>query len=128
MKIDLPLRIPVSRSKDFILNINNYRNAHHFTVSTAKRNYTAIVWDLVRNQKVEGPVQLTYTYFHPTKGKVDISNSCSIIDKFTCDALTLAWVWDDDDAKVVRKVSYVWGGVDKENPRCELLIEKCFEV
>jgi Holliday junction resolvase RusA-like endonuclease len=124
MKINLPLRIPLSRRRDFILNLNNYRNTHHRVAHEAKRNYTAIVWDLVNGEKApDGPLQLTYRYFHGSKGKIDIANPCSIIDKFTCDALTLAGVWEDDDMRNVRKVTYEWGGVDKNRPRCELTIE-----
>tara|TARA_R100000541_G_scaffold56081_1_gene65309 strand:- start:448 stop:696 length:249 start_codon:yes stop_codon:yes gene_type:complete len=68
------------------------------------------------------PVTLTYTYYAKTKRRIDISNPCSIIDKFTCDALVKAGILKDDSFKQVNKVVYKFGGLDKENPRCELLI------
>lgn len=126
LKLILPLEIYVSKKKKFILNLNNYRNIHHFALNKAKTNYTAIVLDLLRNCKVKinQEVMVQYTYYHGNKGKIDISNPCSIIDKFACDALTKARIWKDDDVKVVKSVSYIWGGVDKDNPRCEMHIKK----
>ena len=55
------------------------------------------------------------------------TNPCSIIDKFTCDALVKAEIIEDDSFKQIKKVSYIFGGVDKHNPRCELTI-KCFPL
>ena len=51
-----------------------------------------------------------------------MSNPCSIIDKFTCDALVKAGVLEDDSSKQIKKVIYKYGGIDKDNPRCELEI------
>ena len=127
MKLTLPLRIPIAGRKDFILNLNNYRNSHHMILAEAKRNYTAVVWDLAKDLRpVGGLVKLRYEYFHSSSRKIDVANPCSIIDKFTCDALTKAGIWGDDDTKTVREVSFAFGGVDKENPRCDLFISKFF--
>ena len=47
---------------------------------------------------------------------------CSIIDKFTCDALVKAGVLADDSYDEIDKVVYKFGGVDKADARCELVI------
>tara|TARA_R110000803_G_scaffold63771_1_gene124485 strand:+ start:252 stop:641 length:390 start_codon:yes stop_codon:yes gene_type:complete len=123
MKIVLPLEVYYSKKKKFILNLNNYRNAHYRILSSAKRIYTD---DLVPRLKVftsfSEPVSLEYTYYARSNRRLDISNPCSIIDKFTCDALVKAEIIEDDSFKQVVEVVYKFGGVEKDNPRCELVI------
>jgi hypothetical protein len=127
MRIDLPLRVRLSIAGDkwFILNLNNYRNAHYQTLSKAKRYYGVIVVESLPKGtgKLVGPVHLHYRYYAASARRVDVSNPCSIIDKFCCDALTDAGVWDDDDVKTVVSVTYEYAGIDRANPRCELEIK-----
>ncbi len=123
MKIILPLEVYYSKNKKFILNLNNYRNAHYRILSNSKKIYTDnLMPELKELSRFTEPVTLTYTYYAKTKRRIDISNPCSIIDKFTCDALVKAGILKDDSFKQVNKVVYKFGGLDKENPRCELLI------
>ena len=125
MKIILPLYVQTTKSETkkgkFILNLNNYRNTYFIKLNKAKVNYEKLVRKVLSKAKYK-EVELEYTYFAKTRRKIDVSNPCSIIDKFTCDALTKAKFWEDDDIRTIKKVSYIWGGVDKENPRCELVI------
>ena len=129
MKIILPLYVHTTKSETkkgkFILNLNNYRNTHFQKLNKAKVNYKDLVINkinLLSDTKYK-EVELEYTYFAKTRRKIDISNPCSIIDKFVCDALTEAGLWEDDNINTIKKVSYIWGGVDKNNPRCELVIK-----
>ena len=124
MKIDLPLEVYYTKNKKFILNLNNYRNAHYRTLSNAKKIYADNLVDRISHPKYEEPVVLTYTYYAKSKRRLDVSNPCSIIDKFTCDALVKAGVLEDDSSKQIKKVVYKYGGIEKENPRCELVIKK----
>ena len=124
MKIDLPLEVYYTKNKKFILNLNNYRNAHYRILSNAKKIYTDNLIDRISYPKYKEPVVLTYTYYAKSKRRLDVSNPCSIIDKFTCDALVKAGVLEDDSSKQIKKVIYKYGGIDKENPRCELVIKK----
>jgi len=124
MKIDLPLEVYYTKNKKFILNLNNYRNAHYRTLSNAKKIYADNLVDRISYPKYEEPVVLTYTYYAKSKRRLDVSNPCSIIDKFTCDALVKARVLEDDSSKQIKQVIYKYGGIDKENPRCELVIKK----
>jgi len=124
MKIDLPLEVYYTKNKKFILNLNNYRNAHYRILSNAKKIYADNLVDRISHPKYEEPVVLTYTYYAKSKRRLDVSNPCSIIDKFTCDALVKAGVLEDDSSKQIKKVIYKYGGIDKENPRCELVIKK----
>ncbi len=126
MKITLPLFIHTTKSETqkgkFILNLNNYRNTHFQKLNKAKVNYSNLIKKMLPKVKYK-TVELEYIYFAATKRKIDVSNPCSIIDKFTCDALTEAGLWEDDNINTIKKVSYIWGGVCRENPRCELIIK-----
>lgn len=127
MKIILPLYIHTTKSETkkgkFILNLNNYRNTHFQKLNKAKVYYEELIIKMLPVVKYK-EVEIEYTYFAKTKRRMDVSNPCSIIDKFTCDALTKAGLWKDDDINTIKKVSYIWGGVDKDNPRCELTIKE----
>jgi hypothetical protein len=123
IKINLPLTVHTSKNKKFILNLNNYRNAYFRVLSVAKKNYTdALLPELEDLPKFTEPVTLTYNYFAKTKRRIDISNPCSIIDKFACDALVKAEILKDDSYEHVNAVVYRFGGFDKEDPRCELTV------
>jgi len=124
MKIDLPLEVYYTKNKKFILNLNNYRNAHYRILSNAKKIYADNLVNRISYPKYEKPVVLTYTYYAKSKRRLDVSNPCSIIDKFTCDALVKAGVLEDDSSKQIKQVIYKYGGIDKDNPRCELVIKK----
>lgn len=124
MKINLPLHVWVSGKTKFILNLNNYRNAHFQVLNKAKKLYAEEVSLSIGKQRpcFMGGCMLTYTLYQPTNRRVDVSNPLSIIDKFTCDALTELGILPDDSYKYVLSVAYNWGGVDPKNPRAELEI------
>ena len=126
--VTLPLEVYYSEKKKFILNLNNYRNAHYRVLSIAKKVYTENLVERINDySRFDDPVSLEYVYYAKSNRRLDVSNPCSIIDKFTCDALVKAEIIEDDSFKQIKKVSYVFGGVDKNNPRCELTI-KCFPL
>ena len=123
--VTLPLEVYYSEKKKFILNLNNYRNAHYRVLSIAKKVYTENLVERIKNfSRFDDPVSLEYIYYAKSNRRLDVSNPCSIIDKFTCDALVKAEIIEDDSFKQIKKVSYVFGGVDKDNPRCVLTIEE----
>ena len=125
MEIDLPLEVYYSKKKKFILNLNNYRNAHYRVLSISKRLYSEnLVPRLKGFDRFTEPVSLTYTYYARSNRRLDISNPCSIIDKFACDALVKAEILEDDSFKQIKEVVYKFGGVEKDNPRCELVISR----
>jgi hypothetical protein len=127
MKIILPLSVTLPRKtkadKVFMLNLNIYRNAHFQILNQAKIVFKdqmrEILWDYVC---MEGPLHFTYTVFPANNRAFDLGNVCSIIQKFTDDALVELEVIKDDSYKIVRSIDYRFGGVDKEHPRAELEI------
>jgi len=130
MVLSLPLKVSLPRkNKDrvFILNLNTYRNTHHMILNPAKvlyKDQVALAYAMARARKLpEPPYRFTYTVFPANRRAFDLGNVCSIIQKFTDDALIQMGVLTDDNYKVVGAVDYRMGSVDKENPRCELTIE-----
>jgi len=61
-----------------------------------------------------------YKLFLPDKRLRDISNVCCIIDKYVCDALVENGNVPDDNYQQLDRVLYSFGGVDVDNPRCEV--------
>jgi len=134
MKIILPLSVTLPRKKKddrvWILNLNQYRNTHHMILNQAKTIYANYVKTSFSVMVTTGtlellrpPLHFTYTVFPGSNRSFDLANVCSIIDKFTCDALVEIGVISDDKYKVIPAIDYRIGTTDKDNPRCELVIE-----
>lgn len=115
-----PVRVSVSKNKDFILNINHYRNFNRFSLGKAKDNYT----EMMREQIIQLPrlskIRVRYIVYQPTKAKCDLMNIVSIHSKFFLDALQKHKRIVDDNYEYVLGEETAWGGVDKENPRVEI--------
>lgn len=67
-------------------------------------------------------VSITYTVFFGSKRKTDISNVCSIVDKYFCDALVELGKLPDDNYDYIKEITYKFGGIDKNNPRVEITL------
>jgi hypothetical protein len=120
--ISLPISVPVTKKKRFYLNLNQYRNAHHFTLSRAKINFHEIVAPLLKDLPRFKTVDLVFTLFPGSEQLVDTSNVCSIVDKFFSDVLVSCKKIEDDNRKIVLSATYRYGEVDRTNPRCEVTI------
>ena len=136
MKISLPLYVMIPRKtkadKKFILNLNVMRTAHFRTIASAKVLYHEYVREAVltckdRDRYGTDKVRVSYTLFPASKRRIDIQNVCPVVAKFTEDSLVALGVLDDDNSDIITEVSYRFGGVDKDNPRCELEITRTFE-
>ena len=128
IKIILPLYVYTTKAKTtkskFILNLNVYSNCHFRKKSTAKRLYSEIVAKKAPENTLKPPYELIFTYYHGSRHKVDISNPLAIIDKFACDGLTECGFWIDDNSDIIKKVTYIWGGIDRNRGRAELVIKE----
>jgi len=117
-----PLSVPVSGRKKFILNLNNYRNANHFTLNTAKVNYKAIVSEQIRQLDPWNKIKVKYVLYPKTHRRTDIGNVTAVHKKFIEDALTDLKIIPDDNYKHVVASSEEFGNVDKSNGRVEIFI------
>jgi hypothetical protein len=126
MKFILPLRVQQSKKKLFSLNLNQYRNAHYQTLSNVKNTFSDIFSTLFgqNETKITEAAWLKYTIFFPDNRAADLGNIGAIVDKFTSDCLTKYGYIEDDNRRIVKRISFDDGGIDRENPRAELeLIE-----
>ena len=119
-----PLRVRVSKNKEFSLNLNIYRNAAYYLLNISKIVYKEQLTDQVSRLPTFTQIQLTYTLYPPTNRKMDISNILSIHDKYFSDVLVELGKIRDDDYKYIPSVIYKFGEVDKSNPRVEIEIEE----
>lgn len=122
MILELPITIKIGR-KNFALNLNIYRNTHYLTLNRMKVEFGSEVSELISTLPVFKWVNLTYTLYPKTRRLCDVSNICSIVDKFFCDALVNQGKLEDDNYQIVRQVTYKFGQVDKENPRVTVELE-----
>ena len=68
------------RTKEMILNLNQYRNAHFFKLNNSKTSYKALMKSQIEQLPVFNKVSITYTVFFGSLRKTDISNVCCVID------------------------------------------------
>lgn len=126
MTINLPLFVMLKRKrkkdKKYYLNLNVYRNTHFQILNQAKREFVEEVKKALVVNSIEYPLELRYTLYVATKRRIDLTNVVSVIDKFTQDALVVLGVIADDNVEYIQKVTAVFGGIDKHNPRCVLNI------
>jgi hypothetical protein len=137
MKIILPFSVSIPRKKSadkvWILNLNTYRNTHHFTLNTVKILWKDIVAEAISQEAVRkwcydpkhtfSKFRFVYTVYPETQRKFDLGNVLSIVQKFTDDALIDLGIIPDDNYKIIEEVVYRYGGWCKSYPRIELEIE-----
>lgn len=124
MKFSVPLRVKISKNKYFILNLNNYRNAHYRVLTSAKRTFTDYILDLDVPFTPFTKCRLHYKYYPASNRSYDSMNVVSIVDKFVCDALIKKGVIRDDNYKIVEFPTFTPMPVDRDNPRMEIEIER----
>ena len=125
MKFSVPIFFNKCKTKksNWFLNLNNYTQASKNTSyrNSLKQKYAEIVRPLISHlEPIDGPVKLTYTIYRHDNRKFDIGNVGAIVDKFVCDVLVKSGILADDNYDVVKSVEYIWGGVDKDNPRADV--------
>ena len=116
MEIDLPIGIKIGR-KNFALNLNFYRNAHYQTLNKMKIEFSKVIEPELMKLPSFKSIDLIYTLYPKTKRLCDVSNVCSIVDKFFCDALVNIGKLPDDNYQYIKNIKYTFGNVDKDNPR-----------
>jgi len=75
--------------------------------------------DLIPEDFYTGKVALTYTYYFPDKRSRDCENYVKAVSDF----LVANQIIEDDDCFHVPKLTIIFGGIDKLNPRVEVLID-----
>lgn len=105
------------------LNQNTIHNVNRRDYDKAKKEFHQIILPQLSSIVEEyDKVHLIFTYYHGRKILGDLSNHCVIIDKFLSDSLVQAWIIPADDYSVIKYVTYIYGGYDKNKDRVEVQI------
>ena len=120
MKFKSPMKILAGKRKMLRLNLNEYRNTHYRILNNAKINYKEFMKAQIQKAKKLGKAMFVYTVFPGSKRSFDIGNICCIHEKFFEDAFVELGKLEDDNANFLPIVVYLYGGIDKENPRVDI--------
>lgn len=124
-KLKLPIKLQLNSKKNFSLNLNIYRNAHYFTLNKAKVLYEEYLSSILDSLVPRNKIKLIYSlYYRDTARRVDISNICSIVDKFFSDCLVNKGLIPDDSFNYIPEIVYRFGGYipKSETPYVEVEI------
>ena len=120
-----PLKVPKTKTKDFILNLNNYRNAYYQVLNKTKVEFCNIMDNRYPEEYEEAPgeVKTIYIVYSSSKRKFDLPNVCSIVQKYFEDWLQHKGIISGDDVSIIKECTYIYGGIDRDNPRVEIAVE-----
>lgn len=121
--LSLPLFITNRSNRRKWLTLNNYRNWHYQVSNDIKRRFKSEIFDKL-DFKIKGRVKIEYFYFAPDKRTRDLMNVISVIDKFFQDAMVDRGCIESDDLSTVVEVNSCYMGIDKEDPRLDVMITK----
>lgn len=113
----------VKKPKNVYFNLNNYRNWNHFLSNDLKIQYKELLKEQLKRKKYIHPIKLTFILWKKSNRKIDRANPLSIHEKFFCDALQEYGCIPDDNDEYITQTTYKTGGLDRENPRVEIIIE-----
>lgn len=120
--VSLPLKVSVSKEGVFYLNLNQYRNTHFQILNKAKVNFEEAVTAALKDVPALPGCRLQYTLYIGTGRRCDVSNICSVVDKFFSDTLVSLGKIPDDSYVYLPEVNYTFGGIEKNKPRVEVTI------
>lgn len=113
-QVKLPMRIQSSKKKKTALNLNIYRNLHFRSLSAQKNNFHKLMKDVLKDIPTLGKIHLHYDVCPRTKGRLDVMNVGSIVDKYFSDSLTELGIIQDDDYTHINFASFGFGGLAEE--------------
>ena len=119
--IDLPRK--KGKPKRVYSSLNVFRNLNHFTANECKHMYKDICWKQLHampTQRLNSPCEVTVTLYAPDARDRDLGNFCTMIQKYSDDAVVEFGLLKDDSIKFIKRVIYEWGGVDRTNPRIDV--------
>lgn len=120
----VPLRVPVTKTKWFALNMNQYRNTHFHVLNKSKVTFKDLIRDQVQSLPMFSRIGLTLTLYPKTRRLCDLDNVLSIVTKYTQDALVELGKLPDDDYIHIPEVNFRFGEVDKLDPRVRIYIKE----
>jgi len=117
----LPIWI-LSGKNRYQLNLNQYNQWYYQLRGKIKKIFKEQVKDSL-GFSFSGEIEIYYEYYAPDKRTRDLMNVIAVADKFFQDTLTQYGCIEDDNTKIVKKVTCKYMGIDRENPRIEATIK-----
>lgn len=123
--VPIMLQAGVRKKKNFYLNLNKYKQWHFQESNQLKKLFKiAVAKDIRQLEPLETQCRIIYTIYYPNKRAFDIDNVGAVVSKFNNDALTEFGILVDDNYNYIPEIVFRFGGIDKENPRCDVTIEE----
>lgn len=120
--ITSPLFVYVGKKK-FMLNMNDYRNAHYQVLNKAKVEYKRLLRDEILQLPKMNVININYDVTLGDNRRHDGMNIVSVTSKFFLDALVEYGVLEDDNTKHVIHEEWNSRGVEKNNGKVEIYIK-----
>ena len=114
--VDIPLYLEMGKKKKkrYYLNLNQYRNWAFHMSNNLKKEFKRVVTPSIPDVHYE-KFTVTYTVYLPNRLKRDISNICSVVDKFFVDALVELGTVPEDNYEHLPLITYKFGDIDSKN-------------
>lgn len=112
------------KNKKYYINLNQFMNWYYIDRNNIKVKYMNVVEDLLKGVVMSTPIKLTFVYYARDNRVRDRANACCVHEKFFCDGLVQAGCIEDDNDKFIIETKYLSGGVDRANPRMEIIVEE----
>ena len=109
------------KDKKYSLSMNAYRNWQFHLSNVLKRQFKDIVRPQLEGKTFNNP-SIEYFLYFPDKRRRDKFNFASIVAKFFLDAMVECNCIEDDNDSFIGRESVEFIGVDKESPRCEVVL------
>lgn len=121
--ITCPLSLEI-RGKRYYLNLNNYRNWYYQTSNNLKKKFSDVLSPQLEGlSPIPGKYSITYKLYAPNNIRRDLRGVTTIVGKFVEDTLQEYKITVDDDVHHYPEAHDYYMGIDKENPRVEVVIE-----
>ena len=121
--IESPLRVATGKTKYFVLNLNQYRNAHYFTLNNAKKEHKRLIIEQVNKLPAFSKIIIHYMLFPKNKRMCDLDNVISIHAKFFQDVLVECKKIPEDTYEYIIGSTQEFGEINKTNPHVQIKIE-----
>lgn len=117
LKITIKGIIPSKKNSKKVIPDWRHRRVRLITDPKVQEWTNDVQSGLIGLPKISGPVKMEVVIYNSDFRKRDLDNQlCTINDTIK------GYLFDEDDGKILQDIHIRWGGVDKENPRAEIVI------
>lgn len=127
ISMPLFLELGVRKKTRYYINLNGYRNWHFQVSNQLKKLYKSYAFPQIHKLKFHKKIKLEFVMWKRDKRHIDRANVLSIHEKFFCDALVETGCIRDDEDEYIEQTIYRTGGINKLNPRIDIIITEIEE-